>query len=104
MKHATPAALDRLGDLLTAIRKYDTLREKQRGVFYRQSRAFLHFHEDPAGLFADVRLSEEFDRFPVNTAAERSSLLKRIETTLNAERATTTEREAGPSNRARTRR
>jgi hypothetical protein len=52
----------------------------------------------------DVRLSGEFDRFPVNTAAERSSLLKRIETALNAERATTTEREAAPSNRARTRR
>ena len=29
--------------------------EKKRGVFYFKSRAFLHFHEDPKGMFADIR-------------------------------------------------
>jgi hypothetical protein len=48
-----------------------------------KSRAFLHFHEDPAGLFADVRLTGGFDRFAVNTAAERTSLLKRVKAFLN---------------------
>lgn len=43
--------------------------ERSRGVFYRRSRAFLHFHEDPTGLFADVRIGEEFERLPVNSRA-----------------------------------
>jgi hypothetical protein len=84
MKHATPAALDRLEGLLHDLRKHDQLREKQRGIFYYRSRAFLHFHEDPAGLFADVRLTADFDRFAVNTAAERTSLLTRVEAFLHA--------------------
>ena len=32
------------------------LTERSRGTFYKKSQAFVHFHEDPAGLFADVRL------------------------------------------------
>ncbi len=55
MKHAGPAALDRLELLLVQIRTLPGLVEKSRGVFYRKGKAFLHFHEDPAGLFADVR-------------------------------------------------
>ncbi len=43
------------------------LKEKSRGVFYRKSKATLHFHEDPAGLFADMRIADVFVRFPVNT-------------------------------------
>ena len=33
----------------------DGLTERTPGTFYRRSRAFLHFHADPAGIFADVR-------------------------------------------------
>ena len=36
----------------------------RRGVFYRRSHAFLHFHEDPTGLHADVRFDEDFERYP----------------------------------------
>jgi hypothetical protein len=78
MKHATPVALDALEPLLERIRSLGGLREKKRGVFYRGSSAFLHFHEDPAGFFADVRLAPAWQRLPVNTAAERRALLAAV--------------------------
>ena len=75
MKHAGGDALDGIEELLAEIRAHAGLVEKGRGVFYRRSRAFLHFHEDPAGLFADVRPEESWIRTPVNTPAERKRLL-----------------------------
>lgn len=78
MKHATAPALGTLEPLLVRLRTLDGLKEKSRGVFYRKSRGVLHFHEDPAGLFADLRTADDWDRFPVNTAAERSALLKAV--------------------------
>ena len=47
-----------------------------------RSKAFLHFHEDPSGLHADLRLGSEFSRFRVETAEERDALLERIEAAL----------------------
>lgn len=71
MKHAGPAALDALEPLLAELRALPMLQERSRGVFYRKGRAFLHFHEDPKGLFADLRSENgaDFDRMDV-TAAE----------------------------------
>jgi hypothetical protein len=73
MKHASDSALDQLDDLLEAIRRIPGLVEKKRGIFYRTSKAFLHFHEDPAGLFADLRPGAEWLRLPVNTPEEREA-------------------------------
>lgn len=79
MKHAGAAALDQLEPLLAAIRLLPGLTEKGRGVFYRRGRAFLHFHEDAAGLFADVRLTgAEFERFRVEAEGEWSIFLSRV--------------------------
>lgn len=78
MIHATDAALDRLEPLLQKIRCFDSLQEKSRGVFYRKSQAFLHFHEDPSGLFADIRITDDWTRMPVNMASEQVSLLEEI--------------------------
>ena len=75
MKHVSTAGLDELDDLLLELRGVDGLKEKKRGVFYRGSRAFLHFHEDPTGLYADVRIDAEFERMRVTTKAERKRLL-----------------------------
>ena len=75
MKHATTVALDALGPLLEKIRAFEGLTERKRGVFYRRSSAFLHFHEDPAGFFADLRIGPEWQRFPATTAAERRALV-----------------------------
>jgi hypothetical protein len=76
MKHAGEEALDALEDLLAQIRQLEGLQEKKRGIFYRRSTAFLHFHEDPAGLFADLRVGDDFQRFSVNTKTERKRLVQ----------------------------
>lgn len=77
MKHATPAALDQLEPLLTGLRALPGLVERSRGVFYRKGRAFLHFHEDPRGLFADLRdaTADDFERVDVTASAGRANLL-----------------------------
>ena len=77
MKHATPAALDALDSLLAELRALPGLLERSRGVFYRKGRAFLHFHEDPKGLFADVRDAgdRDFERIDVTEEAGRRFLL-----------------------------
>ena len=75
MRHARAEALDELEPLLVQLRTIESLTEKNRGVFYRKSRAFLHFHEDPSGHHADVRLDVEFERFRVETEGEQRALL-----------------------------
>jgi len=84
MKHATSAALDRLEVLLGELRKIDGLKEKSRGVFYRGSRAFLHFHEHGNELFADIRQRDEFVRLPVTGGGERTRLLRAVKSALSA--------------------
>jgi len=79
MKHATAAALHALSDLLDEIRVRKWIKEKKLGIFYRKSKSFLHFHEDPAGLFADLSVGEDFDRYPVNTREEWKVLLTAID-------------------------
>jgi hypothetical protein len=82
MKHASEAALDRLDDLLSRLRKQNGLTERKRGVFYRASAAFLHFHEDPEGLFADVRTDSDWERLPVNTRVQQRELVAKIKAAL----------------------
>lgn len=80
MKHAGVETLDALEPLIAKLRTLEGPREKKRGVFYLKSRAFLHFHEDPAGYFCDVRLDPQadFERFPVNTKTQQRDLFKRV--------------------------
>ena len=84
MKHAGPTALTTLEPLLAEIRRRAGLKESRPGVFYRNSKAFLHFHEDPTGLFADIRGPEDADflRFPVNSARDREALIAHIDQSL----------------------
>ena len=86
MKHATPAILDTIEPLLAEIRALGGLTEKSRGIFYRKSRAFLHFHEDPEGLFADVRdaSGRDFERIDVTEQAGRRALLEAARSRLSA--------------------
>lgn len=79
MKHAGYRTLDTLAELLTAIRAVTRLKEKKRGIFYRKAQAFLHFHEDSTGLFADLRQGSDWERFPVNTPQEQAQFLARLE-------------------------
>ena len=73
MKHARDQDLDRIDDLLAQVRTLPGLVEKKRGVFYRKSRGFLHFHEDPKGMFAD--LSDPEERIDVTEAAGQARLM-----------------------------
>jgi hypothetical protein len=79
MKHAGPATLMTLETPLEKLRVLPGLVEKKPGIFYLKSKACLHFHEDAAGIFADVRLArDDFERFAVNTRQEQEALLERI--------------------------
>ena len=48
------------------------------GVFYRKSRAFLHFHEDPKRLFADLSAASGApdERIDVTEAAGQAALME----------------------------
>ena len=82
MKHASDRALDSIEPLLCEIRELNGLVERKRGIWYLRSRAFLHFHEDPAGLFADLKVGPEFQRFRVVTGREHGRLLRRVQSLL----------------------
>jgi len=83
MRHARDAALDELEGLLREVRKrYPALRERKRGAFYKGGQGWLHFHEDPAGLFADLKIDGSFVRLRVSTKTERAKLLRRMNDSL----------------------
>jgi hypothetical protein len=85
MKHASTAAMTALEPVLTELRGLEGIQERKRGVFYRKSTAFLHFHEDPAGLFADLRKPDgEWLRMRVSTAAERRRFVRQAAEILSA--------------------
>ena len=79
MRHATPVDLAEIDDLVRALRATDGLVEKRPGAFSYRSRAFLHFHADAAGLYADVRLQgDHFERRAVHTRAQRNELVRDV--------------------------
>jgi hypothetical protein len=84
VRHARSDALDELEPMLEELRQVPGLVERSRGVFYLRSKAFLHFHEDPSGLHADVRLADDFERFRVQTTAERELLCDLIRARFNS--------------------
>ena len=84
MKHAGPGTLARIAPLLEELRARPMLRETRPGVFALKSRAFLHFHDDPAGIFADVRLAGELVRMPVMLRSDQAELLERVDDCLSA--------------------
>ena len=86
MKHAGHHALEAIGGPLADIRKQGDLVERSPCVFYRKGRAFLHFHEDPSGLHADLRPGAEWERFRVETGAERRVFLSALKDSLAARR------------------
>lgn len=75
MRHATSPVLDSIEPLLAQIRALP-LREPKRGTFYLKREAFLHFHEDPAGLFADLKVKGIWNRLKADTQAQRKALVQ----------------------------
>ncbi|NEQ42715.1 MAG: hypothetical protein F6K00_03775 [Leptolyngbya sp. SIOISBB] len=80
MKHANEETLARLVPLLEQIRRrMPPLKEKGPSKFYLKSSAFLHFHDDPAGIFADLKVAGDWQRYPVNNDADYSQLLAKLD-------------------------
>jgi N-acetylglutamate synthase-like GNAT family acetyltransferase len=75
VRHARDEDLDRIEQLLEEIRKLPGLTERKRGTFYRRSDAFLHFHEDPAGMFGDLKVNGTFVRYRVSTGNEQKKFV-----------------------------
>ena len=77
MRHAKPEDLEPLAALLTELRALPGLTERSTGTFYRKARAFLHFHHDPRGLFADLRGPDDgdFERIDVSGPAGQAAVL-----------------------------
>jgi hypothetical protein len=82
MARASPAALDRIDDVLAAVRAQDGVTEKSRGVFYRRRDAFLHFHEEGAAVLADLKETRGggFTRFDVTSGVGRRAFLDALKT------------------------
>lgn len=79
VRHARDEDLDRIEPLLTELRTVDELTERSRGVFYRRSRACLHFHVDGDAMYADVRCEgDDFERTRVTTNAEQRAFVRRV--------------------------
>ena len=85
MRHARDTDLDRIEPLLAQLRAIDGLTESSRGVFYRRSKAFLHFHADGDDTYADVRIdSDEFERTRATTKAEQRALVAAVKRSLDS--------------------
>ncbi|MBV8467662.1 MAG: hypothetical protein JO218_17110 [Burkholderiales bacterium] len=83
MRHARDCDLDLIEPLLIELRRRAGMTERKRGVFYRGSKAFLHFHEDAGAIYADVRTGDEFERIAIASEAGHSTLLGAIDTALS---------------------
>jgi hypothetical protein len=78
MKHASPVALDALEPLLVRIRVLGLLNERKRGSFYHGASAMLHFHEDPAGFFADLKTGPGWVRLPATRPSDQRALIAEL--------------------------
>ena len=77
MAHASPEALKPLLSLLRQLREIKGLTEKQPGIFYLRSNAFLHFHDDQGTLYADLKKAGGmgFERYPLDTPPQQRKLV-----------------------------
>lgn len=83
MKHASSETLQSLLPLLEQLRKLPDLTERKPGIFYRKSAAFLHFHEDSQGIFADVKLGgRNFTRIDVSQRVRQVRFLEVVKLAL----------------------
>jgi hypothetical protein len=84
VRHATPETVGSLEPLLAELRQLPGLKERKPGNFQRGSGAFLHFHEDPEGVFADLRVAGDWELVPVSRPAERRAFVRRVRQVLAA--------------------
>lgn len=84
MAHASQQSLDKIEELLTKVRRFiPIIKEKKRGIFYRKSQAFLHFHDNDQGIVADLKVEGKWQRWPSNNSEDWQQLIQQIELQLN---------------------
>ena len=81
MKQATFHAI---APLLSVLRAHPALSEVRPAEFQLSGRDFLHFHEDPDGVVADVLLAEGRVSMAVSSSAEQAEFLERIDHSLSS--------------------
>jgi hypothetical protein len=83
MKHSTAETLASIDSLLQQLRSRKRLVERTPGAFYFKSRAFLHFHHDPSGTYADVKSDRaSFTRMRCMSQEEQRALLSCVDLAL----------------------
>ena len=70
--------IEALSILLNFLRSYEILSEVKPTNFYSNGKEFIHFEEEPDGLWADIFLSKGRLRMPVNTASEQADVIGTI--------------------------
>lgn len=78
------STLEALGPLLEVLRAHPALEETRPASFSLSGRDFLHFHENPRGIFADVLLAKGRIHMPVSTPTEQGELIDRIDQVLDS--------------------
>jgi hypothetical protein len=79
VRHPRDGELDQMVPVLEQLRGIGGLVERTTGVFYRRSKAFLHFHVDDDDFYADVRLDGVgFERMKVTTKPEQRALVAAV--------------------------
>ena len=78
MAHASPEALQVVLPLLRQLRDIKTLKEKQPGIFYCRSDAFLQIHIQGDELVADLKKvsGTGFDRYPLTSPLAQRKLFQ----------------------------
>ena len=64
-----------LAPLLRFLRSYEVLVETKGARFLLRGRDFIHFHDDPDGLWADALLSKGRVRMSVSSSSEQGELM-----------------------------
>ncbi len=77
MPRADADALARLAPVLRQLRDIKGVREERPGTFLARREAFVQFHEDGDGLYADLKKAggSGFDRYPLATPAQQRKLV-----------------------------
>jgi hypothetical protein len=81
---------------------HPALQEVRPAEFRLDDRNFVHFHEEPKGVFADVLLTKGRVNMPVSSPAEQAELLERIDQILESLELRERKRERRAGSRRRT--
>jgi len=73
---AQNVSLESLEDLIALFRAFPGIRETKPGIFARRrGKPWLHVHQDPDGLVADIRTGKEWERFHMSEPERREAFM-----------------------------